>query len=66
MKKFTKRILYLIAALGLLYILLLIPDSKENDIKSETGKRPFAWNRDAQWLQMKIKGYYLTYCAIEQ
>ncbi len=53
MKKFAKRILYLIAALGVLYILLLIPDSNENDIKAGTGKRPFAWNRDAQWLQME-------------
>jgi hypothetical protein len=53
MKKFTKRIMYCIAALGVLYIVLLIPDSKENDYKAETGKRPFAWNRDAQWLQME-------------
>ena len=53
MKKLTKRILYFITALGLLYLLLLIPDSKEKNIIVETGKKPFAWNRDAQWLQME-------------
>ena len=53
MKKFTKRILYLLAALGLLYLLLLIPDAKEKSIPVDTGKKPFAWNRDAQWLQME-------------
>ena len=53
MKKFAKRILYLIVALALLYLLLLIPDSKEKNITVETGKKPFAWNRDAQWLQME-------------
>jgi hypothetical protein len=53
MKKFTKRILYFIAALAILYVLLLIPDSKENNFKVETGKKPFAWNRDAQWKEME-------------
>ncbi|MFM6926586.1 MAG: YiiX/YebB-like N1pC/P60 family cysteine hydrolase, partial [Ferruginibacter sp.] len=53
MKRFTKRILYCIAALALLYLLLLIPDSKEKDFKVETGKSPFAWNRDAQWKEME-------------
>lgn len=53
MKKFTKRILYFIVAIGLLYLLLLIPDSKEKNITGETGKNPFAWNRDAQWQQME-------------
>jgi Permuted papain-like amidase enzyme, YaeF/YiiX, C92 family len=53
MKKITKRILYLIAALGLLYLLLLIPDSKEKNVTVETGKKPFAWNRNAEWLQME-------------
>ncbi len=53
MKKFTKRILYFIVALAILYILLLIPDSKEKNVKVETGKKPFAWNRDAQWQQME-------------
>ncbi len=53
MKKFTKRILYFIAALAILYVLLLIPDSQENNFKADTGKKPFAWNRDAQWLQME-------------
>jgi hypothetical protein len=53
MKKFAKRILYFIAALALLYLILLIPDSKDKDFKAETGKRPFAWNRDAQWKEME-------------
>jgi hypothetical protein len=53
MKKFTKRILYFIAALAVLYLLLLIPDSKEKNVTVETGKKPFAWNRDAQWKQME-------------
>lgn len=53
MKKFTKRILYFIAALALLYLILLIPDSKEKDFKIDTGKKPFTWNRDAQWKEME-------------
>lgn len=53
MKKFGKRILYLIAALAVLYLLLLIPDSKEKSVAVETGKKPFAWNRDAQWKEME-------------
>ena len=53
MKKFTKRILYFFAALGLLYLLLLIPDSKEKNDTVETGKKSFAWNRHAQWVQME-------------
>ena len=53
MKKFAKRILYFIAALVVLYLLLLIPDSKDKDFKADTGKKPFAWNRDAQWKEME-------------
>ena len=53
MKKFTKKILYFIAALAAIYLLLLIPDSKEKNIAVETGKKPFAWNRDSFWLQME-------------
>jgi len=53
MKKLAKRILYFIAALAVLYLLLLIPDSKEKDFKAETGKKPFTWNRDAQWKEME-------------
>jgi len=53
MKKFAKRILYFIAALAVLYLLLLIPDSKDKDFKVDTGKKPFAWNRDAQWKEME-------------
>jgi Permuted papain-like amidase enzyme, YaeF/YiiX, C92 family len=53
MKKFTKRILYFIVALAVLYLLLLIPDSKEKNVTVETGKKPFAWNRNAQWEEME-------------
>lgn len=53
MKKFTKRILYFIAALAVLYLVLLIPDSKEKNVAVETGRKPFAWNRDAQWKEME-------------
>ncbi|MEP7238708.1 MAG: YiiX/YebB-like N1pC/P60 family cysteine hydrolase [Ferruginibacter sp.] len=52
MKKFAKRILYFIVALGIIYLLLLIPDAKEKDIKIATGKA-FGWNRDAQWEEME-------------
>jgi hypothetical protein len=52
-KKLRKRILYVFAGLGILYLLLLIPDSKEKDVTVETGKKPFAWNRDSLWLQME-------------
>ncbi|MBL7701858.1 MAG: hypothetical protein JNM14_06380 [Ferruginibacter sp.] len=53
MKKLGKRILYLFAGLGILYLLLLIPDSKEKDFAVNTGKKPFAWNSDSLWLQME-------------
>ena len=53
MKKFGKRILYFVATLAMLYLLLLIPDSKEKHIAIKTGKKPFAWNRDAQWKEME-------------
>ena len=53
MKKFAKKILYFIASLAIIYLLLLIPDAKEKSISTQTGKKPFAWNRDAQWLQME-------------
>ncbi|MBK8611481.1 MAG: hypothetical protein IPL84_16470 [Chitinophagaceae bacterium] len=53
MKKFIKRVGYIIGALGILYLLLLIPDSKEKNIGTVTGKTPFVWNRDGQWLQME-------------
>ena len=53
MKKFTKRILYFIAALAIIYLLLMIPDFGEKTIDIDTGKKPFTWNRDAQWQQME-------------
>lgn len=53
MKKFTKRILYCLAGLAIIYLLLLIPDAEENPISTETGRKAFAWNRDDQWLQME-------------
>lgn len=53
MKKFAKKILYFIAALAVLYLVLLIPESKDKDFKADTGKKPFTWNRDAQWKEME-------------
>ena len=53
MKKFAKKILYFVAFLAIIYLLLLIPDAKEKSISNQTGKKPFAWNRDAEWLQME-------------
>jgi len=53
MKKLRKKILYVFAGLGILYLLLLIPDPKEKNIAIETGKKPFAWNSDSLWLQME-------------
>jgi Permuted papain-like amidase enzyme, YaeF/YiiX, C92 family len=53
MKKLIKRLLYLFAGLGILYLLLLIPDSKEKSITADTGKKPFAWNSDSLWMQME-------------
>ena len=53
MKKYTERILYFIAVLAVIYLLLLIPDAKEKPVILNTGKKPFAWNRDAQWQQME-------------
>ena len=53
MKKFKRIILYFIAVLTLVYLLLLIPDAKEKNITIEAGKKPFAWNRDAQWKEME-------------
>ncbi len=53
MKKFAKKILHLIAGLALVYLLLLIPDGKQKTADIQTGKKPFAWNKDEQWLQME-------------
>ena len=53
MKKFAKKILYFIASLAIIYLLLLIPDAKQKSTGTQTGKKPFAWNRDAQWLRME-------------
>ena len=53
MKKLIKRTLYFITGLGILYLLLLIPDSKEKHIVTETVHKPFEWKRDDQWLQME-------------
>ena len=53
MKKAVKRILYVIAALAIIYLLLLIPDGNEKNPAINTGTKPFAWNRDAQWQQME-------------
>jgi hypothetical protein len=54
MKKLSKKFLYVFAGLGILYLLLLIPDTKEKNAAVNTGKKPFAWNRDSLWLQMEV------------
>lgn len=48
-----KRILVTLLALGLLYLLLLIPASGKKNAVTGAVKNPFAWNRDDQWLQME-------------
>lgn len=53
MKKLTKRFLYFITILLIVYLLLLIPDAKEKAVSTDTGNKPFAWNRDVQWQQME-------------
>jgi len=53
MKKFLKRSLYCLAILVLTYLLLLIPDAKEKNPGTVTGKTPFAWNKDSLWLKME-------------
>lgn len=53
MKKFLKKILKFIAGLGILYLLLLIPDSNDKSGNQEAGNDPFEWNRDTQWLAME-------------
>jgi len=53
MKRFLKKVQYYLAALAVIYLLLLIPDAKEKDPGTVTGKKPFAWNSDSLWLQME-------------
>jgi hypothetical protein len=52
MKKITKRLLVCLAALIIIYILLLIPDSDKTSINAATQK-PFAWNKDSLWNQLE-------------
>jgi hypothetical protein len=51
-KKWMVRVLLFLIAV---YLLLLIPDSKEDHTLVMAGKRPFVWNRDAQWQQLEEK-----------
>lgn len=53
MKKTRKIIFRLLLILCTLYLLLLIPDSKNSATVLKTGQKAFAWNRDAQWQQME-------------
>ena len=53
MKKVIKKTGWGIAVLAVIYLLLLIPDSKEKAVSIETGKKAFAWNSDDQWLKME-------------
>lgn len=53
MRKFKKILLKAIIGLAGLYLILLIPDSADNTIHLPSGKKPFAWNRDAVWHKME-------------
>ncbi len=53
MKKLLKKLLYIIAALAIIYLLLLIPDAAEKDPFISSDKKPFAWNSDGRWQQME-------------
>jgi hypothetical protein len=53
MNKFTRRSLFFIATVGIMYLLLLIPDTKDKNFTAAKSKKPFTWNRDVQWLQME-------------
>lgn len=53
MKKLKKVLLKSIIGLAALYLVLLIPDSADNNIHLPSDKKPFAWNRDALWQQME-------------
>lgn len=53
MKKLKKVLLKVIIGLAALYLVLLIPDGADNTIHLPSGKKPFAWNRDAVWHEME-------------
>jgi len=53
MKRFLKKITRLFCGLGMVYLLLLIPDPKEKTAFVKAGEKAFTWNRDAQWVQME-------------
>lgn len=53
MKRIRKKVLYIITALILIYLLLLIPGPADKDNIAGAVKEPFSWNRDDQWRQME-------------
>ena len=53
MKKFKKISLRLLVALVLLYLLLLIPDFKQDSLVIKTNQRSFVWNRDSLWTSLE-------------
>lgn len=52
MKKIKKRSLQLLIALAAIYLLLLIPDSKNTNIITAS-QQPFTWNKDQLWAQLE-------------
>lgn len=52
MKKIRRRLLYVIAALAVLYFILMIPVG-EGKKTTSPGATPFAWKQDSVWLQLE-------------
>jgi len=53
MKKIKQLSLRIVVALAVLYLVLLIPDTKSDTRIIEAGKKPFFWNRDNVWQLME-------------
>lgn len=53
MTKFKKISVRIIIAIGMLYLLLLIPDSTNNNKIVQPTHHPFEWKSDSLWLQLE-------------
>ena len=53
MKKLKRILLKVIIVVTALYLVLLIPDGKSTEVKQQTGKKTFFWNRDDEWQLME-------------
>ena len=53
MKKLKRILLKVIIVATALYLVLLIPDGKSTEVKQQTGKKTFFWNRDDEWQLME-------------